>query len=74
MPQDPRRDSDGRRVAISCLVSDLEFAWQLEPTPGDGTRIAVHVRLPEDLREPRLPGLGAEREPDVLAERRRSPA
>jgi len=46
MPQDLRTDADGRRVTISCLVSDLTFAWQLEPTDG-GTRISVHVEIPE---------------------------
>ena len=32
MPQNLRTDADGHRVTISCLVSDLEFRWQLEPT------------------------------------------
>ena len=49
MPQELRADADGRRVTISCLVSDLEFRWQLEPLDGDaGTRILVHVELPEE--------------------------
>lgn len=39
--------SDGRRVVMSCLTSDLRFEWRLEPTPDDGTRIAVHVEIPE---------------------------
>jgi uncharacterized protein YndB with AHSA1/START domain len=48
MPQALRTDGDGRRVTISCLVSDLVFEWRLEPTPGDdGTRISVHVEIPE---------------------------
>jgi hypothetical protein len=35
-------------VTISCLVSDLVFAWRLDPLPGtDGTRISVHVELPD---------------------------
>jgi uncharacterized protein YndB with AHSA1/START domain len=46
MPQQLRADSDGRRVTISCLVSDLVFEWRLEPLD-DGTRIAVHVEIPE---------------------------
>ena len=45
MPQTLR--SDGRRVTISCLVSHLVFEWRLEPTEEDGTRIAVHVEIPE---------------------------
>jgi uncharacterized protein YndB with AHSA1/START domain len=48
MPQELRTDGDGRRVTISCLVSDLVFEWRLEPMPADdGTRIAVHVEIPE---------------------------
>ena len=40
-------DDDGHRVTISCLVSYLVFEWRLEPTPQDGTRIEVHVEIPE---------------------------
>jgi len=48
MPQELRADRDGRRVTVSCLVSDLVFAWRLEPwSGGAGTRIAVHVEIPE---------------------------
>jgi uncharacterized protein YndB with AHSA1/START domain len=48
MPQQLRQDTSGRRVTISCLVSDLVFAWRLDPLPGtDGTRISVHVELPD---------------------------
>jgi uncharacterized protein YndB with AHSA1/START domain len=48
MPQELRADATGRQVTISCLVSDLVFAWRLDPLPvTDGTRIAVHVELPE---------------------------
>jgi hypothetical protein len=46
MPQRLSADSDGRQVTISCLVSDLVFAWSLEPL-GEGTRISVHVEIPE---------------------------
>jgi len=46
MPQNLRTDADGKLVTISCLVSDLVFAWKLEPLE-DGTRIAVHVEIPE---------------------------
>jgi uncharacterized protein YndB with AHSA1/START domain len=46
MPQELRTDVDGRRVTISCLVSDLVFEWRLEPVAG-GTRIGVHVVIPE---------------------------
>jgi hypothetical protein len=47
MPQNLRTDTDGKRVTISCLVSDLVFAWRLEPIE-DGTRISVHVEIPEE--------------------------
>ena len=46
MPQNLRSDAEGKRITISCLVSDLVFAWRLEPVD-DGTRIAVHVEIPE---------------------------
>src|SRR4029077_46649 len=39
---------DGRRVTVSCLVSDLRFEWRLEPLgDGDRTRITVEVEIPE---------------------------
>jgi hypothetical protein len=48
MPQTLRADASGRQVTISCLVSDLVFAWRLDPVPEtDGTRIGVHVEIPE---------------------------
>jgi uncharacterized protein YndB with AHSA1/START domain len=48
MPQALRADRDGRRVTVSCLVSELVFAWRLEPLDGGaGTRIGVHVEIPE---------------------------
>ena len=56
MPQALRADGDGRRVTISCLVSDLVFEWRLEPLDDDaGTRIAVHVEIP-DAEAHRLDG------------------
>jgi uncharacterized protein YndB with AHSA1/START domain len=51
MPQKLRADSDGRRVTISCLVSDLVFEWHLEPLDGGGgeggTSVTVHAEIPE---------------------------
>jgi uncharacterized protein YndB with AHSA1/START domain len=44
MPHELR--TDGKRVTISCLTSDLVFEWRLEALE-DGTRIAVHVEIPE---------------------------
>jgi uncharacterized protein YndB with AHSA1/START domain len=45
MPHTMRRE--GNRVTISCLTSDLVFEWRLEPTERDGTRIGVHVEIPD---------------------------
>ena len=39
--------SDGNRLTISCLTSDLRFEWHLEPTEADGTMIRVHVEIPD---------------------------
>lgn len=48
MPQELRSDHSGRSVTVSCLVSDLVFAYRLTPLgEDDGTEIAVHVELPE---------------------------
>jgi uncharacterized protein YndB with AHSA1/START domain len=41
------------RVTVSCLVSDLVFAWHLEPLQDGGTQISVHVEIPE-AETPRL--------------------
>ena len=47
MPQALRTDHVGRRVVISCLVSDLRFDWHLTPGPdGTSTDIDVHVEIP----------------------------
>lgn len=48
MPQELRTDRAGRRVTISCLISDLCFEWRLEPDAGGTqTDIHVHVELPD---------------------------
>lgn len=46
MPQVLETSRDDRTVSVSCLVSDLRFAWRLEPD-GSGTRISVEVEIPE---------------------------
>jgi hypothetical protein len=46
MPQMLETSRADRAVRISCLVSDLRFAWRLEPD-GAGTRISVDVEMPE---------------------------
>jgi uncharacterized protein YndB with AHSA1/START domain len=47
MPQVIDTVRGDRRVTISCQVSDLVFEWRLEELDGGGTRIAVHVEIPE---------------------------
>jgi uncharacterized protein YndB with AHSA1/START domain len=46
MAQQLDASSTDHRVTISCLVSYLEFVWQLVPD-GDTTQIDVQVRIPE---------------------------
>ena len=46
MPQRMRSSSANGRVTISCLVSDLEYRWQLT-ADGERTRVEVHVDIPE---------------------------
>jgi uncharacterized protein YndB with AHSA1/START domain len=46
MPQILETSREDRTVSVSCLVSDLRFAWRLEPA-GAGTRISVEVEIPE---------------------------
>jgi len=48
LPQRLSTHAQERRVTVSCMVSDLCFDWRLEALDGDaGTRIAVHVEIPE---------------------------
>lgn len=46
MPQILRTARQERRITVSCLVSELNFEWRLQPA-GDGTRISVAVEIPE---------------------------
>jgi len=46
MPQALTVSQDAGSVEISCLVSDLCFAWRLRPH-GTGTEISVHVEIPD---------------------------
>jgi uncharacterized protein YndB with AHSA1/START domain len=46
MPQRVESSAQEQRVVVSCTISDLVFEWRLEPA-GPGTRIAVHVEIPE---------------------------
>ena len=46
MPQLLSSQPQDGRIAISCLVSDLQFEWRLSPA-ADGTEIEVAVEIPE---------------------------
>jgi uncharacterized protein YndB with AHSA1/START domain len=46
MPQRVATAPRERRIVVSCMVSDMVFEWRLHPA-GDGTRISVHVEIPE---------------------------
>ena len=46
MPQRLSSSSADGRVTISCLVSDLEYRWQLT-ADGECTRVELHVAIPE---------------------------
>lgn len=47
MPQALDTSPQDRQVTISCMVSDLVFQWHLEPADGGGTKISVHVDIPQ---------------------------
>jgi uncharacterized protein YndB with AHSA1/START domain len=47
MPQSVTTSREDQRVKVSCMVSDLVFEWRLEPLDDGGTRIDVHVEIPE---------------------------
>lgn len=47
MPQTLAASAENGTVTISCLVSDLHFAWRLCPLDGGGTEISVHVEIPD---------------------------
>jgi uncharacterized protein YndB with AHSA1/START domain len=47
MPTRVRTQSDGRRVVISCLVSDIDFRVALSPDPA-GCGVEIEVSLPEE--------------------------
>lgn len=53
MAQRLRTNQSDGRVIISCLVSDLEFRWQLSEA-GEATDIEVQVQIP-DQEAHRLP-------------------
>jgi hypothetical protein len=38
---------DDGRVRVSCALADIVFDWRLEQLADGGTRIAVHVEVPD---------------------------
>jgi hypothetical protein len=38
---------EGERVTIACALADIVFDWRLERLSQVGTRIAVHVEVPD---------------------------
>jgi len=49
----PRVVSSSRgdgRVSISCSLADIVFDWRLEERPQGGTKIRVHVEVPDAYR------------------------
>jgi uncharacterized protein YndB with AHSA1/START domain len=46
MPMEVSSRTDGSRVIVSCLVSDILTEWTLEPHR-DGCAVAVRVEIPE---------------------------
>lgn len=48
MPQQIRSSREDGRVMISCMVSDLVFDWRLSELRDGGTRVDVHVEIPEE--------------------------
>jgi hypothetical protein len=70
MAQRLRTERADGKVTISCLVSDLEFRWQLR----EATAIQVRVKLPEKKRagreqvdRPAALAIGGGRAPDPTA-------
>ena len=54
----PRVVSSSRgdgRVSISCSLADIVFDWRLEERPQGGTKIRVHVEVPDAYQLDLLP-------------------
>jgi len=47
LPRVVSSSRDGERVTISCALADIVFDWRLERLAQGGTRIAVHVEVPD---------------------------
>jgi uncharacterized protein YndB with AHSA1/START domain len=46
IPQVLRATQSSGRIVVSCLYSDLQFDWRLDPV-GTGTRISIDVDIPD---------------------------
>ena len=51
---------DGR-ITVSCMVSDIAFDWKLAERPDRGTRIELHITVPDEY------GFRVEAQRDVIA-------
>jgi hypothetical protein len=61
MPKIVARDTGDGRITLSCLVRDIAFDWLLTETPRGGTRIELHIEVPEGY------GLDPEAQRNVIA-------
>jgi hypothetical protein len=48
LPRVVSSSREGGRVTVSCALADIVFDWRLERLAQGGTRIAVHVEVPDD--------------------------
>jgi hypothetical protein len=79
LPKVLSSDSGDGRVTVSCALADILFDWRLEERDDGGTRIAVHVEVPEhyalDLeRERAVIGMSLQQLADVAAQDAAAPA
>ncbi len=50
LPRVVSSSRDQGRVTVSCSLADIVFEWSLEELPEGGTRIGVHVEVPDTYR------------------------
>lgn len=50
LPRVIASDRGDGRVTVSCALADIVFDWRLEELADGGTRIAVHVEVPESYQ------------------------
>jgi hypothetical protein len=61
MPKIVASDRGDGRITVSCLVSDIAFDWQLAERADGGTRIELHITVPDEY------GFRVEAQRDVIA-------